>query len=131
MKKWRTEKKRKAERARRNNKNAIPRVCDGCGRKFAITSAEMHSASKPRCPQCGCTRLLRASEASGRTCPTTNELSKSARNARMIRASREERERNHRPAEAPAGQINRPFAPLLPPLALHVRRSVDSQEDTR
>jgi ribosomal protein S27E len=59
MKKWSAKKERQAERSRRNrNKYAIPRVCDDCGHKLTITSAELHSAFKPRCPRCGCTRLL-------------------------------------------------------------------------
>jgi DNA-directed RNA polymerase subunit RPC12/RpoP len=59
MKKWQTEKKRQAELARQHrNKFAIPRICDDCGHKLTITSSELHSASKPRCPRCGCTRLL-------------------------------------------------------------------------
>jgi hypothetical protein len=56
---WRKKKERKAlEARRRRNKYAIPRVCDDCGRKTTITSAELHSAFKPHCPHCGCTRLL-------------------------------------------------------------------------
>jgi DNA-directed RNA polymerase subunit RPC12/RpoP len=50
---------------RRKEPTGTLRVCDDCKAQSRFTSAELHSASRPRCPRCGSTRLVKGTAKAG------------------------------------------------------------------